>query len=370
MKFTVSSTELQKALSKTSGVVPSKSTLPILENLLLELEGDELKITATDLELSLSVTTKVKGIEDGKIAVPARRVVETVRALPETQVTLTADPSNKVTIVTETGEYRLTGESSEEFPSVPQIKGDEQITLPAEILRRMISKTVFAVSTDELRPAMMGVLFQMKKDELCAVSTDGHRLVKLSQRKSPLKNGEKDIVIPGKALSIIAKSSDESAFTVFLNDSHVMFRFGNTTLISRLIEEKYPNYESVIPKDNDKRMVINRNDMLASVRRVSLYSSLTTHQVRLSLKKNELKLSAEDIDFGGEAREVMMCQYDYEPLEIGFNAAYLVDVLSHIDTDEALFLFSESTRAALVQPGSQREQEEFLMLVMPVRLNP
>ncbi|MFQ5797113.1 MAG: DNA polymerase III subunit beta, partial [Bacteroidota bacterium] len=299
MKFTVSSTELQKALSKTSGVVPSKSTLPILENLLLELEGDELKITATDLELSLSVTTKLKGIEDGKIAVPARRVLETVRALPETQVTLSADPSNKVTIVTETGEYRLTGESSEEFPSVPQIKGDEQITLPAEILRRMISKTLFAVSTDELRPAMMGVLFQMKRDELCAVSTDGHRLVKLSQRKSPLKKGEKDIVIPGKALSIIAKSSDESAYTVFLDDSHVMFRFGNTTLISRLIEEKYPNYESVIPKDNDKRMVINRNDMLASVRRVSLYSSLTTHQVRLSLKKNELKLSAEDIDFGG-----------------------------------------------------------------------
>ena len=370
MKFTVPSSELQKALSKTSGVVPSKSTLPILENLLLDLQGDELKVTATDLEVSLSVTTKVKGIEDGKIAVPARRVLETVRALPETQVTLSADASHKVAIVTETGEYRLTGESSEEFPSIPQMRGDKQITLPAETLRRMISKTLFAVSTDELRPAMMGVLLEMKKDELCAVSTDGHRLVKLTQRDSPLRKGEKDIVIPGKALSIIAKSSDESAYTVSLAESHVMFEFGNTTLISRLIEEKYPNYESVIPKDNDKRMVIDRSGMLASVRRVSLYSSLTTHQIRLSLNTNELKLSAEDIDSGGEAREVMRCQYDQEPVEIGFNAGYIVEVLSHIDTDEVMFLFSSGARAALVQPASQREREEFLMLVMPVRLNP
>lgn len=370
MKFIVSSTDLQKALSKTSAVVPTKSTLPILENFLLELEGDELKVTATDLELSLSVTTRLKGSEDGKIAVPARRVLETVRALPETQVTFSADSSNKVAILTETGQYRLTGESSEEFPSVPQFKGDQQMAMPAEMLRRLIAKTLFAVSTDELRPAMMGVLFQMKRDELCAVSTDGHRLVKLTVQQSPLKKGEKDIVIPGKALNILAKSAEESAYTIFLNDSHVMFQFGNTTLISRLIEEKYPNYESVIPKNNDKRMVVNRSDMLASVRRVSLYSSLTTHQIRLSVQEKELKLSAEDIDFGGEAWELMNCQYDQEPLEIGFNAGYMVDVLSHIDTDEAMFLFSSATRAALVQPGSQREQEELLMLIMPVRLNP
>lgn len=370
MKFTVASSDLQKTLSKTSGVVPSKSTLPILENLLLNLEGEDLSITATDLEVSLSVIMKVRGSEDGKIAVPARRVLETVRALSETQVTISADASNKVSIVTETGEYRLMGESSEEFPGIPQFKGSEQITLGSEVLRRMIGKTLFAVSTDELRPAMMGVLFQMKKDELCAVSTDGHRLVKLSQRKSPLKKGEKDIVIPGKALGIIAKLSDDSDYIISLNDSHVMFQFGNTTLISRLIEEKYPNYESVIPQDNDKKLLVSRNDMLASARRVSLYSSLTTHQIRLSLKKNELKLSAEDIDFGGEAREVIKCQYDHEPVEIGFNAGYVIDVLSHIDTDEAMFLFSSATRAALVKPGTQREQEELTMLVMPVRLNP
>ena len=370
MKFTVSSSDLQKTLSKTSGVVPSKSTLPILEDLLLDLSGNELKVTATDLEVSLSVTASVKGSEDGRVAVPARRVLETVRALPETQVTVTADASHKVVITTETGEYKLNGESSDDFPGVAQSRGEQQIILPAETLRRMISKTLFAVSSDELRPAMMGVLVQMRKDELSAVSTDGHRLVKLTQRKGSLKKGEKDIVIPGKALTILAKSSDDSPYSIFFDDSHIMFQYGNTLLISRLIEEKYPNYESVIPKDNDKRLVINRDAMLSAVRRVSLYSSLTTHQIRLSLKSGELKLSAEDIDFGGEAHELLKCQYNQEAMDIGFNSSYIVDVLSHIDTEEAAFLFSNPTRAALVQPGAQKEGEDFLMLIMPVRLNP
>ena len=370
MKFSVSSSELQKVLGSISGVIPPKSTLPILENVLFELSKDKLNITATDLEISMSVSLNVKGSMDGKIAVPAKRLFETVRSLPTTDITFTADAgNNKIVMQTENGEYRLTGESSENYPSVPAFKGHDDLKMDNETLRRLISKTSFAVSADELRPAMMGILFQIKKSEIRAVATDGHRLVKLENTAFGSGTMEREVIVPAKALNLVLKSIDEKESRVSFNETHAMFSTGNTTLISRMIEEKYPNYESVIPLDNEKKLVADKNQLLSSVRRTALYASSTTHQVRFSLKKGSMTVSAEDIDFGSEAKETLKCDYSSDPMEIGFNSAYVIDILSHIDTDEVVFMFSSPTRASIIKPVTQRDGESLLMLVMPVRLN-
>lgn len=369
MKFSAPSNDLQKVLGNVASVIPAKSTLPILENFLFEVSKSSLTITATDLDTSISTTIKVNNSSDGKIAVPARRFSETIRSLPNTEIEFIADTqTNKIITKTVNGEYKLTGESSESFPTLPTFEGKSKLEMEGDLLRRLINKASFAVSTDELRPAMMGILFQITKKEIKSVATDGHRLVRFINSAFS-SSVERDIVVPAKALNIVAKSSTEKEHSLVFDENHVMFTFDNTTIIARMIGEKYPNYESVIPVENEKSLVVDKQQLLASVRRTALYASTTNHQVRFSLKKGSLTVSAEDIDFGSEARETITCEYSSEPLEIGFNSTYIIDVLSHIDTDEAIFHFSTPTRAAIVQPVTQRDGENLLMLVMPVRLN-
>lgn len=370
MKFSVQSGELQRVLAITGGVIPPKSTLPILENFLFELSKDQLKITATDLDTSLSMTLKVKGAKDGRIAIPAKRLTDTVRALPNTEVTFMADAeSNKIIMVTENGEYKLTGESSENYPTAPAFKGTDELKIDEETLNRLVGKTSFAVSTDELRPAMMGILFQIKKNEIRAVATDGHRLVRFVNSAFSSHKMERDVIIPAKALNLVMKSMNGAASSIVFGENHALFTSDGTTLISRIIQEKYPNYESVIPLDNDRRLVVEKDQLISSVKRASLYASSTTHQVRFSMKKNTLVVSAEDVDFGSEARETIKCEYASDPLDIGFNSAYVVDILSHIDTSNVELMFSTPTRASIVKPVDQRDGENLLMLVMPVRLS-
>jgi DNA polymerase-3 subunit beta len=370
MKFTVESSELQKALTKISGVVPSKSTLPILENILFSLSKNALRLVATDLEISMSATIDVKGSEDGSVAVPAKRVMDTLRALPDTQLIFHADGStNKIKMITDNGEYNLVGETSQDYPAVPEFKGENEIVLGGVLLGSLINKTIFSVSTDELRPAMTGVLFQFKNNELRTVATDGHRLVRVTYTGLKQAKEHKDIIVPSKALILVSKALESDSNTISVNTTHIKFSFKNFTLTSRLIEENYPNYESVIPLDNEKKLKVNRNVLLASVRRVSLYSSSTTHQIRFSVKKNELRIAAEDVDFGGEAKEKIPCTYDVDEMEIGYNAGYLVDILSHIDSEDVVFSFSSPVRASIITPDTKKDNEDVLMLVMPMRLN-
>lgn len=371
MKFSVASGELQKCLANVGGVIPSKSTLPILENFLFDLEDKKLTITATDLEISMSVTLTVKDASrNGKIAVPAKKFLETVRALPLTDVHFHADmSSNKIDLTTDNGEYKLTGESSDNYPAIPEFKANQDFSMENEVLRRLINKTMFAVSLDELRPAMMGVLFQIGKKEIRAAATDGHRLVRFIKSAVPSGNISRDVIIPSKALNLVVKSLEAAPCKISLSDTHVMFSMGTVTLISRTIEEKYPNYESVLPLDNDKKLIVGKDQLLASVRRTALYASSTTRQVRFSLKKDSVTVSAEDIDFGSEAHENLTAEYSGETLDIGFNSAYVIDVLTHIDTDKVQFMLSSPARAAIVKPETQQEGEDILMLVMPVRLN-
>ncbi len=370
MNFSVLSGDLLKILVKTGSVIPARSTMPVLENYLFELKEDILTITATDIDISVSSSINVKGEKNGSIVVPSKRLMETMRALPNINVKFTAEETNnKIIMITDKGEYRLTGLPSEEYPITPRVKKDEEILIDTDILKRYIIKTIFAASTDELRPAMTGVLFQIKKEELRVVATDGHRLVRIINKGFKTQKSEYDIIIPAKTLNIISKYFEEKLESVYLDSTHIMFDFENSILISRIIDEKYPNYETVIPFDNDKVLLVNKNEIISSVKRAAFYASSSTHQVRFSILKDSVTISAEDIDFGSEAKETLECEFSSNELEIGFNAAYIADILSHIESEEIEILLSSPNRAAMVKPKQQQENEDVLMLVMPVRLN-
>ncbi len=369
MKFTANTTELQKALGRIGGVIPSKSPTPILEDFLFELDGDELTLTATDLEVSFTTKITVKGKEDGAIAIPGKRLIDTIRSLPaDSSPSVATDASRqKVVITTTNGEFTLSGEDAKEFPSIPAFKAGEEVDIDCTDLRRIIQHTIFAVSTDELRPAMMGVLFESKDGEIRAVSTDGHRLVRYSRKLSSKSTLKRNIIVPAKALQILSKSIEGGTSTIGISDTHIRFTFEYGTILSRLIDEAYPSYESVIPTDNEKIMTVSREAMLSSIRRVALYSSASTHQIRLSLKDGEITVKAQDVDYGGEARETIPCDYSGEEMEIGFNGHYVAEMLTHLDAEKVSFRFSSPTRAGLLTPIKENGAD-VLMLVMPVRL--
>ncbi|MFN0157779.1 MAG: DNA polymerase III subunit beta [Bacteroidota bacterium] len=371
MKFSANSSDLSRALAKVNAVVPSKSPSPILENVLFDLLNETLNITATDMDISLSVAMQVKAGEDGKIAIPAKRLLDTIRSLPDTEIIFIIDTTtNKIKITTKNGEYSLTGESAKDYPILPQFKGIDELVLDTSTLKKLIHRTAFAVSTDELRPAMMGVLFQSKGNELRTVATDGHRLVKVVQKLSKASSLKRDIIVPAKSLSLVSRLLETGDNSVSVSDTHIKIAFDRTVLISRLIDETYPNYESVIPQDNTKMLTVVRDNIIASLRRVALYASATTHQVRFELSKNQMKVSAQDIDFGGEAKETVECVYDSETLEIGFNSIYMLDILTHMEEEKVVLKFSTPTRAGIVSPASASTAgEDVMMLVMPVRLN-
>jgi DNA polymerase-3 subunit beta len=373
MKFTANSIELQRTLAKLGGVIPTKSPMPILENILCELSGDTLTMSATDTAISLTVTVSVRGEANGAIAIPAKRLMDTMRSLPDTSAKFVIDQdAKKIMITTDTGRYQLTGESAKEFPPTPAFKAGSEIALSGDTLRNIIHRTAFAVSSDELRPAMMGVLFQSKGEELRAVATDGHRLVRLIHHPEQAVSLKRDVVIPAKALQIVGKSIGAGETKISVSDTHVRFTFDGSILYTRLIEEAYPNYESVIPKDNDKLMTVKRDDLVSALRRVSLYASAVSRQVRLEVGSASLVVAAQDADFGGEASEQLACTYSGDSLLIGFNATYLMDILTHLESEQVVFRFSTATRAGIVSPADKADsagRDNVIMLVMPVRLS-
>ncbi len=373
MRFTASSAEFLKALTTVNGAVPSKSTLPILECILFERDDDMLQLSATDLEISivqrLSVPFESNGIKgSGRIAVPARRLLDTLRALPDLPIQFSADDAFNVTLRTDQGHYKMAGHDGADYPALPEISGNVRIETDGRLLRRAIQKTNFAVSKDALRPAMMGIYFQIGPDHGRAVATDGHRLVKLtlSHLTSPAPI---DFIIPEKAMTLAGRVVTDAPCALTVNEGYAGFDFGDARVLARLIDESYPNYEAVIPVENDRRLSVNRDAMLAAVKRVGLYSSSMTNQIRLSLEADAVEVSAEDVERSSEARETVLCEYDGEPMMIGFNSVYLTEVLSNVDAEDVVFEFSSPNRAGVVTPQQQHDGEEMMMLIMPVMLN-
>ncbi|MDX5423653.1 MAG: DNA polymerase III subunit beta [Hymenobacteraceae bacterium] len=371
MKFIVSSSALLKQLSSINGVVTNNPVVPILENFLFEINNSTLTITASDLETSMITELQVEARENGRIAAPAKILLETLKNLPDQPVTFTIDEETyTIEISSSNGRYKLSGENATDFPRVPVVQGGNAIEIPSNVLSRAINKTIFAVSNDELRPAMTGIFVQLRSDNVTFVATDGHRLLRY-RRTDIATSQEASLIIPRKAFTLLKSTlpTEATAVRVEFNQSNAFFSFDNIRMICRLIDERYPDYENVIPVQNPNKLVIDRQDLLSSVKRISIYSNKTTHQIRLKLSGSELQVSAEDLDFSNEANERLACQYEGEDMEIGFNAKFLIEMLNNIDSDEITFELSTPNRAGLLMPIVNEENENVLMLVMPVMLN-
>jgi len=371
MKFIVSSSALLKQLQSINGVVANNPVVPILENFLFEINEGTLTITASDLETSMITELHVEAKESGRIAAPARILLDTLKNLPDQPVTFTIDEETySIELSSANGRYKLSGENAMDFPKVPVVRGNNSIEVPSNLMARAINKTIFAVSTDELRPAMTGIFVQLNENNITFVATDGHRL--LRYRRFDVATGNTaSIIIPRKAFTLIKSTlpSEPTTVRVEFNTSNAFFSFDNIRMVCRLIDERYPDYENVIPVQNPNKLVIDRYELLSSIKRISIYSNKTTHQVRLRIAGSELHISAEDLDFSNEANERLTCQYDGEDMEIGFNARFLIEMLNNIDSDEITLEMSTPNRAGILMPSSNDAEENILMLVMPVMLN-
>ncbi len=371
MKFVVSSKALLQQLSAISGVIASNPVVPILENFLCEVKQGKLTITASDLQTSVITELSVDAKESGSIAVPAKILIETLRNLPEQPVTFTIDQASyNIEINSENGHYRLSGENATDFPKIPVVEEGHSVEVPADVLASAVSNTIFATSTDELRPAMTGVFLNLNGSNGTFVATDGHRLIRY--RRTDVASGAKaSIIVPRKSLNLLKATlpSDNTPVTMQFNASNIFFKFNNFRIICRLIDERYPDYENVIPKDNSNHMVINRLDFLSSLKRIAIYANKTTHQVRLKINGTQLHISAEDLDYSNEANENLICDHEGQDIEIGFNARFLIEMLNNMESDEVVFQFSAPNRAGLIVPKEKNDNEEVLMLVMPVMLN-
>jgi DNA polymerase-3 subunit beta len=371
MKFIVSSAALLKELSNINGVITTNPVVPILENFLFEIDKNKLIITASDLQTSMITDLEVESKESGNIAVPAKILIETLKNLPEQPVTFSIDTSTySIEISSDNGHYKLAGENATDFPKVPSVSPDFSVTMSTDVLHQAINNTIFATSNDELRPAMTGVYMNLTETNSTFVGTDGHKLIRYRRVDVATTNGN-TIIVPRKGLNMLKNTlpTDSIEVTVDFNVSNAFFHFGNLKMICRLIDERYPDYENVIPTDNPIRMTIDRLEMLSSLKRISIYANKTTHQVRLKITGSELLISAEDLDFANEANERLACEHEGDDIEIGFNSKFLMEMLSNIDSKQVELHLSAPNRAGLIIPKDQDENEDLLMLVMPVMLN-
>lgn len=371
MKFIVPSSKLLKHLSAINGVVTTNPVVPILENFLFEIKEGNLTVTASDLQTSMITEIDLDAKEEGSIAVPARILMETLKNLPDQPVTFSIDQETySIEISSDNGRYKLAGENATDFPKIPTVNNATSVDMSTEVLSSAINNTIFATSNDELRPAMTGVYVNLSSTNTTFVATDGHRLVRY-RRVDIASEEASTIIIPRKALNLLKSTlpSENVPITVEFNSSNAYFKFNNIRMICRLIDERFPDYENVIPVDNDNDMTINRIELLSSLRRIAIYANKTTYQVGLKLTGSELQISAEDQDFSNEANERLSCEHEGEDIEIGFNAKFLVEMLNNLSSKEVTFKFSVPNRAGLIIPSEKGDNEDILMLVMPVMLN-
>ncbi len=368
MKFSLPKSRLSGYMQYILQVVPTKSTLPILTNILIEALENKIKLSATDLDISISTSVECNVLKKGSTSVPARILFEIIKELPESEISFETSGS-RIEIKIPNGSYKIGTVAAEDFPKLPAVNTKKEIRIDGADLIKMIRKTTFACSDDETRPALNGVLWHTKGDKMQMVATDGHRLAKFAVANPKLKGLYDDVIIPPKVLDLIPKFiPDESKEVgIIFGENNIIFNLGDIILSSRLIEGPYPNYEQVIPKDNDKKMTISKQDLAGAVRRVSILSNALTHQVKFSIKDNTLALSSANADMGGEGKEVLECDYVGDEIELGYNATYITDVLSKIDGEEVIFELSTPVSAAVVY-SPEIPKEDFLCLVMPLRL--
>jgi DNA polymerase-3 subunit beta len=371
MKFIVSSSQLLKQLQVLGGVINSNNTLPILDNFLFEISKNQLKVSSSDLETTMSSVVDVESDSAGSIAVSARLLLDTLKTFPDQPLTFKTEGANTIEISSDQGKYDMAYFGGDEFPKAVSLPSPSKTIIPAHILGTAISKTIFAAGNDDLRPVMSGVFFQFSSQSLTFVATDAHKLVKYT-RTDVTADQTAEFIMPKKPLNLLKGilGGSDSEVTIEYNDANAKFTFDNVVLVCRLIDGKYPNYEAVIPKENPNKLTVDRASFLNSVRRVSIFSSKTTHQIRLKMAGTELNISAEDLDFSNKADERLSCDYQGDDMQIGFNSRFLSEMLNNLSSNEVLIEMSLPNRAGILTPiDGTDEGEQVTMLVMPVMLN-
>jgi DNA polymerase-3 subunit beta len=369
MKLTITREQLQEGLVAVAASVPAKTTLPILSNILLEATKDGIRLSGTDLDIAVSTTVAASVDEEGAITLPARKLVEIVRELPSAAIRLTASGEQRVTIECGRSKFRLLGLPREEFPAFPGVKFEGGWRAPAKDLQKLIAHVAFAASTEESRPILNGVLWELRPERMRMVATNGHRLARMDVPTPASGSGSQaDLIVPPKALEQIRRLfATEDDVEIARSENHLGFRSSSTQVFTRLIEGPYPNYEQVIPRENDKAATADKAAFAAALRRMSIVASDQTHRIRMAFANGSCKLSVQTPDLG-EAQEEITVSYEGDPLEIGFNAAYLLEILKYIPTDEVRMTFKAPERAATCEPVGWDDPASYLALVMPLRL--
>jgi len=367
MKFTITREQLSEGVGAVNAAVPTKTTLPVLANILLEATKDGLRLSGTDLDIAVGTTVPASVDQEGAITLPARKLAELVRELPSAGIRVTTQGEQRVTIECGRSKFKLLGLPREEFPAFPQVSFESAGKTTARELQKLIAHVAFAASTEESRPILNGVLWQLTGDRMRMVATNGHRLAKM---EVPIGGaGEPaDLIVPPKALEQIRKLfGPDDEIEIGRSENHLGFRSPSTVVYTRLIEGPYPNYEQVIPRENDKFATAEKAALMAAIRRMSIVASDQTHRIRMSFGDGSCKLSVTTPDLG-EAQEEISLTYEGEPLDIGFNATYLLEVLKYMPTDEVRLTFKAPERAATIEPVGWDDPAAYLTLVMPLRL--
>ena len=370
MKFIVSSSSLLKHLQQISGVINTNTVLPILEDFLFEIEDKKLNIIATDLETVMRVQMDVESKANGRVCIPAKILIDSLKNIADQPLTFNIDKNYSIEITSDNGKYKVMGENPDNFPKEPTADDTTEFNMSSSSLLTAINKTLFAVSGDDLRPAMTGVFFELSKDSVQFVATDAHRLVRYKRTDTKSKQNA-SFIVPKKPLNLLknALPDNDDPITLSFNNNHLFVAHGSTQLICRLIDARFPDYKVVIPAENPYRLTVNKHDFQNALRRVNVFSNKSTKQVALNITGKELQMAAQDIDFSFEGNERMSCEYKGEDIQIAFNAKFLIEMLSAADTDDVFLELSTPSKAGLIKPSEQVPGEDLLMLVMPLMLN-
>ena len=373
MKFTVSSSALLSLLATTGKVISNKNTLPILDFFLMELSGSELKVTASDLETTLVGSLTVDNVEsEGMIAAPVKQMLDSLKEFPELPLTIEVNDKNwEITINWKSGSLSIPGANAVSYPAVPQLQAErKELTLPVDLLVNGINKTIFATADDELRPVMNGVYMNLQPASLTFVGTDAHKLVKYEAECE--QEVAASFILPKKPANllktVLLKEDDD--IRVSFDSKNARFELKNHTLVCRLIEGNYPNYNAVIPAANPNKLLVDRIELVNGIKRVAVCSNPTTNLIRMDIADNKITLTAQDIDFSMSANETISASYDGQPISIGFKSTFLVEILSNVDTPTVLIELADSTRAGVFKPVyDDKQTSTTLMLLMPMMIN-
>lgn len=373
MKFIVSSTALSSRLQAVSRVINSKNALPILDCFLFQLEDGTLSVTVSDSETTMVTSLEVSNSDaNGRFAIVAKTLIDVLKEIPEQPLAFEVNPQTyEITVQYQNGQYSLVGQNANEFPQSASLSESAvRIEMSAQVLLAGINRSVFATADDELRPVMNGIYFDITTEDITIVASDGHKLMRCKTLQARGKE-RAAFILPKKPANmlkgLLPKESGE--VVIEFDERNALFTLEGYTMVCRLIEGRYPNYNSVIPQNNPHKVTIDRQQLIGALRRVSIFSSQASSLVKLRMQENQMVVSAQDIDFSTSAEETQVCQYAGSPMSIGFKSTFLIDILNNISSEEVVIELADPSRAGVIVPVEQEEKEDLLMLLMPMMLN-